>query len=544
MDDDYDESGKSDYETDSSSDNDNDGDDDDERCVSEEKDENEETSSLIRDSIQKLKEIDTTGIFKDMNTLLSEIETITLCRFFALTIIKMFRALVDDLDATISCCRCVRNVCARSNTIRNEILKHEEIQSYIVSTLRHSIVKKNELFMLVAIQTLGNLMTTSSSRKYVWKEMFCPCAATENKILFCQLCSEIEWTNSKALVRLAMILFLCVRDEKTHMQSFVQDHRLVSTWLHTFRSDNKEKPLDMVEWVLLTVQEMISSNKSFISQIISVLTCPSSSNELLALFLHLLVVALNEEEEEEEREKKRDAEDEKELSAQDVETLIGVLIKLLPSLQNGKDKVSHSATSAALEICAEISSKNRTDAAKYVRETLLKVNAICILVNQVFDAFSPGRNKIHGISSSVAKNRNSTSMLMSSTAIDVIHPGTRDHILNNAMRVLANCSFRNEQWQNRVREVKGIEAVLNCTSINEKNPILREWALLAVRNLCDGNLANQRRIELLRPKNVLQDPTLKKAGYQVRFDESTGKPKIEREIQEERNRAIEENKDA
>ena len=425
---------------------------------------------------------------------------------------RTFSRFHGDLDVLTSCCRAVRNACARSSLLRN-VCAEMEFPCRLIRMIRHAIEESGkELALLVAIQTLGNCIT-KKSRSLIWKEMFRP--DKENKILFCRLCCDVKWNNTKALTRLSMILYLLIRrdDENSHsmMKTFVQDRKLVHTWLHTFRSDTDKTNVDMVEWVLLVVHDMISK-ESIVSEMIL-----GRTNDELALFLNLLVVATT-------TTTTTTTSEESTcllLNPCDAQSIAELLITLLKRLKEEKEEdcALYSAASAAMEICADLSSKMRSTfqspdlVAVRIRETLLGANAVSILVKDILEPFSPGRRKARLTTHSITK----------------IHPGIRDQLLNNAMRLLANCSFQNENWQNRVREANGIESVLSCTTINEKNPILREWALLAVRNLCDGNRSNQRRIEKLKPRKVLQDPTLKRAGYQIRFDEATGKPKIEME---------------
>ena len=48
-----------------------------------------------------------------------------------------------------------------------------------------------------------------------------------------------------------------------------------------------------------------------------------------------------------------------------------------------------------------------------------------------------------------------------------------------------------------VREIGGILVVLNCCSSDISHPMLREWGMVAVRHLCDGNMENQNVISRL-----------------------------------------------
>jgi len=98
------------------------------------------------------------------------------------------------------------------------------------------------------------------------------------------------------------------------------------------------------------------------------------------------------------------------------------------------------------------------------------------------------------------------------------------------VRIVANAVHRNPEIQDLVRSVPdGIYAILNQCNIDENSPFLREWGILAVRNLCEGNEANQQVIADLQTQGVVQDSLLEGAGLRVELPEGDdGKPKIVR----------------
>ena len=49
--------------------------------------------------------------------------------------------------------------------------------------------------------------------------------------------------------------------------------------------------------------------------------------------------------------------------------------------------------------------------------------------------------------------------------------------------------------------------------------LLREWALLAVRNVTCGNFENQRAIAALRPKQVVETDEMRRLGIKAEVDE-------------------------
>ncbi|KAG3041220.1 hypothetical protein PC128_g26343 [Phytophthora cactorum] len=70
------------------------------------------------------------------------------------------------------------------------------------------------------------------------------------------------------------------------------------------------------------------------------------------------------------------------------------------------------------------------------------------------------------------------------------------------IRVIGNLSFRDTDHQDLVREEGYLPLFLNHCNIDETNPMIREWSLVALRNLCEGNEANQSYINALRPQGM------------------------------------------
>lgn len=65
-----------------------------------------------------------------------------------------------------------------------------------------------------------------------------------------------------------------------------------------------------------------------------------------------------------------------------------------------------------------------------------------------------------------------------------------------------------------------------CEQVDEESPLLREAALWAVRNLCEGNLSIQKQIEELQVVDTVETPELQQAGLQLQHDSATGKIKL------------------
>ncbi|XP_021949359.2 ataxin-10 [Folsomia candida] len=63
------------------------------------------------------------------------------------------------------------------------------------------------------------------------------------------------------------------------------------------------------------------------------------------------------------------------------------------------------------------------------------------------------------------------------------------------IRLTANLIYRNFANQEMVREMEVLPVILDSCNIDARNPFITQWAVLAIRNACEGNTANQ---ELVR----------------------------------------------
>ena len=75
----------------------------------------------------------------------------------------------------------------------------------------------------------------------------------------------------------------------------------------------------------------------------------------------------------------------------------------------------------------------------------------------------------------------------------------------------------------RSKSVPLLATVLSHCTTDFDLPLAREWALLCVRNACEGHRINQQFIEELKPQQVVQDEVLGAQGVSVGIDVNTGK---------------------
>ncbi|KAF8459411.1 hypothetical protein BGX38DRAFT_1264342 [Terfezia claveryi] len=69
---------------------------------------------------------------------------------------------------------------------------------------------------------------------------------------------------------------------------------------------------------------------------------------------------------------------------------------------------------------------------------------------------------------------------------------TWPHIKKFCVLLLTNLSWKNNDVKDLVRERGGLAAVLNQCMVDDDNPFIKEYAILCVRNLLEGNTRNQK----------------------------------------------------
>lgn len=69
---------------------------------------------------------------------------------------------------------------------------------------------------------------------------------------------------------------------------------------------------------------------------------------------------------------------------------------------------------------------------------------------------------------------------------------------SSVVKALANLAYKSKKNQKQAREMDIIAAILECTNLDARNPLIKEWSILAIHNLCDNNPENQEYIAGLK----------------------------------------------
>ncbi|KAG2122107.1 spinocerebellar ataxia type 10 protein domain-containing protein [Suillus clintonianus] len=73
------------------------------------------------------------------------------------------------------------------------------------------------------------------------------------------------------------------------------------------------------------------------------------------------------------------------------------------------------------------------------------------------------------------------------------------YLKRDLVRLVGVLCHRDKTFQDRIRVCRGIPVIMNMCVVDERNPYLREHAILALRNLLDDNKENQDEVHSIKP---------------------------------------------
>ncbi|KAK1132720.1 hypothetical protein K0M31_014098 [Melipona bicolor] len=87
------------------------------------------------------------------------------------------------------------------------------------------------------------------------------------------------------------------------------------------------------------------------------------------------------------------------------------------------------------------------------------------------------------------------------------------------IRIIGNMCYRNKECQDLLRETNAVPLLLDCCNIDARNPLIMQWTILALRNLCEDNPANQEIIRNCSRVGVVESSVLREMGVTLHEDE-------------------------
>ncbi|KAF9972294.1 hypothetical protein BGZ73_004593 [Actinomortierella ambigua] len=124
---------------------------------------------------------------------------------------------------------------------------------------------------------------------------------------------------------------------------------------------------------------------------------------------------------------------------------------------------------------------------------------------------------------SPALGANSNSTLLSDSSTIQGQQSFFEGMKRDIVRLIGNMAYRSRDVQDRVRDCNGLVVMLSQCNIDDANPYLREYAILAMKHLLTGNLESQKLINELQPIEAVDHPALQEARVQAKLD-AQGRP--------------------
>ncbi|XP_065059193.1 ataxin-10-like isoform X2 [Rhopilema esculentum] len=90
-------------------------------------------------------------------------------------------------------------------------------------------------------------------------------------------------------------------------------------------------------------------------------------------------------------------------------------------------------------------------------------------------------------------------------------------VKRDIVRLIGNLCFKNKANQDQVRALDGIHNVLDSCKIDDENPYIAQWAVFAIRNLCENNPENQNVILQLERQGLANTEDIEKLGINVKI---------------------------
>ncbi|XP_041969632.1 ataxin-10 [Aricia agestis] len=86
------------------------------------------------------------------------------------------------------------------------------------------------------------------------------------------------------------------------------------------------------------------------------------------------------------------------------------------------------------------------------------------------------------------------------------------------VRTLANLCWKNQENKRQIRELEVIPVLLDCCNIDARNPLIMQWVIFAVRNLCENCPENQEVISKMTLQGPMDNELLQEMGLTLHTD--------------------------
>ncbi|KPJ01413.1 PREDICTED: ataxin-10 [Papilio xuthus] len=94
------------------------------------------------------------------------------------------------------------------------------------------------------------------------------------------------------------------------------------------------------------------------------------------------------------------------------------------------------------------------------------------------------------------------------------------------VRTLANLCWKHQENKRQMRELEVIPVLLDCCNIDARNPLIMQWVIFAVRNLCENCPENQEVISRMTLQGPVDNEVLQEMGLTLHTDSQGNSIKV------------------
>ncbi|XP_063832017.1 ataxin-10 [Ostrinia nubilalis] len=94
------------------------------------------------------------------------------------------------------------------------------------------------------------------------------------------------------------------------------------------------------------------------------------------------------------------------------------------------------------------------------------------------------------------------------------------------VRTLANLCWKNQENKKQMRELEVIPVLMDCCNIDARNPLIMQWVIFAVRNLCENCPENQEIISKMTLQGPVDNEVLQEMGLTLHTDSQGNSIKV------------------
>ncbi|CAF4952550.1 unnamed protein product [Pieris macdunnoughi] len=104
------------------------------------------------------------------------------------------------------------------------------------------------------------------------------------------------------------------------------------------------------------------------------------------------------------------------------------------------------------------------------------------------------------------------------TSVDTVERHVAFGFKATLVRTLANLCWKNQENKRQMRELEVIPVLLDCCNIDARNPLIMQWVIFAVRNLCENCPENQEVISKITLQGPVDNEVLQEMGLTLHVD--------------------------